>query len=266
MILYEQMILQNLRLFDQILPMRYLLLITLLSISPSLAVAQAEIRIPVSEYNPEVLKEDVNNPRWSELKLPRREPTFYTLVDTGEVIAIKAKSMNTASGLVYKVDIDPAEYPIVEWTWKVSGPVENGNYQTKDGDDYAARIYITFDYDKKKLKFGDRVKYEALRTFSRFPIPLRAINYIWANNADVGTIAPNAYTNWVYMIAAESGPEHAGAWKIQSQNIFEDYLAAFGEVPPRISGIAIMSDTDNTKGSAEAYYGDIIFRSLDKND
>jgi hypothetical protein len=64
MILYEQMILQNLRLFDQILPMRYLLLITLLSISPSLTVAQAEIRIPVSEYNPEVLKEDVNNPRW----------------------------------------------------------------------------------------------------------------------------------------------------------------------------------------------------------
>jgi hypothetical protein len=243
--------------------MRSFVLILLLLLIPEFGLAQDEIRIPVTEFDPQQPNEDIENPRWSELKLPRRDATTYSLIDTAEVIAIKAESMNSASGLVYKVDIDPAEYPILEWSWKVSGPVENGDYKTKAGDDYAARIYITFDYDKRNLKLGERIKYETFRTFSRFPIPLRALNYIWANEAEVGTIAPNAYTNWVYMIAAESGEEHAGVWRIQTQNIYEDFLSAFEEQPPRINGIAIMSDTDNTKSSAVAFYGDIIFRKAE---
>jgi len=232
----------------------------ILFLFPSFLLAQETIRIPVTEFNPEQLEGDTENPRWSELKLPRRDATSYSLVENDDYVAIKAESMNSASGLVYKVDIDPAEYPILEWSWKVSGIVENGNYRSKKGDDYSARIYITFDYSRRNLKLGERIKYETYRTFSRFPIPLRAINYIWANKAEVGTIAPNAYTNWVYMIAVASGDEEAGVWKIQTQNVYEDFISSFGEQPPRINGIAIMYDTDNTKGSVEAFYGDIIFR------
>lgn len=237
------------------------LVFSLFLITPVLA--QEDIRIPVSEFDPLHLKEDIENPKWSELKLPRRDATIYELYETDDVLAIKAQSSNSASGLVYKVDIDPTEYPILEWSWKVEHPVENGNYQKKSGDDYAARIYITFDYDKKNLNLGERIKYETFRTFSRFPIPLRAINYIWANEAEVGVIAPNAYTNWVYMIVADSGNKETGVWKMHSKNILEDYIASFGEQPPRISGIAIMSDTDNTKGSATAFYGDIFFRKAE---
>ena len=92
---------------------------------------------------------------------------------------------------------------------------------------------------------------------------LRAINYIWATNAETGTIAPNAYSNWVYMVVTESGEERTGEWITHSQNIFEDYKTAFGEDPPRINGIAIMTDTDNTKSNAIAFYGDIVFRKAD---
>ena len=240
--------------------MKFFVLQFLFVLVPISVLAQEEIRIPVAEFDPQQLNQDIENPKWSELKLPRRNSTSYTLVNDDSTIAIKAESINTASGLVYKVDIDPEEYPILEWSWKVEGTVENGDYRTKKGDDYAARIYITFNYDKRNLNLGERIKYETFRTFSRFPNPLRAVNYIWANNAEIGTIAPNAYTNWVYMIAAESGTENSGIWKIQTQNLYEDFKAAFGEQPPRINGIAIMSDTDNTKGSAVAFYGDIIFR------
>jgi len=40
----------------------------------------------------------------------------------------------------------------------------------------------------------------------------------------------------------------------------EDYKQAFGKEPPMISGIAIMTDTDNTGESATAYYGDILLK------
>ncbi|HNP30842.1 MAG TPA: DUF3047 domain-containing protein, partial [Nitrospirales bacterium] len=45
---------------------------------------------------------------------------------------------------------------------------------------------------------------------------------------------------------------------------YEDYKKAFGEDPPNISGVAIMTDTDNTKESAIAYFGDIVFKKTAK--
>ncbi len=223
--------------------------------------AQSSIVIPVTDFTPESLNNvgEVDS-KWSVLSFPRRDATQYSLNTQDSILSIKAESSNSASGLVYQVEINPAEYPIIEWRWQVQAPVKDGNYQTKNGDDYAARIYITFDYDKSNLSLGDRIKYNALKTFTRFPIPIRAINYIWANNAPIDTIAPNAYSDWVYMIVAESGNERSNTWNIQTRNIFEDYKTTFGEAPPNISGVAIMTDTDNTKNSATAYYGDIIFR------
>lgn len=235
--------------------------VVLITLTTPLLLAQETIVIPVTHFNLENLdRVDYENPRWSKLELPKRDNTKYRLEEVDDRIAIKAESMNSASGLVYKVDIDPKEYPIIEWSWKVDEVLEKGNFKSKKGDDYPARIYITFDYDKKNLNLIDRIKYEAIRTFTSYDIPLRAINYIWANKASEGTIAPNAYTDWVYMIAVETGNNTSGDWKIEIQNIYEDYKKAFGEEPPSITGVAIMTDSDDTKSKAEAYYGDIIFR------
>jgi hypothetical protein len=71
---------------------------------------------------------------------------------------------------------------------------------------------------------------------------------------------PNPYTNRVIMIVVESGETKLNQWVSEERNIFEDYKKAFGQEPPMISGIAIMTDTDNTGESATAYYGDILFR------
>jgi len=82
------------------------------------------------------------------------------------------------------------------------------------------------------LSIIDRIKHAAIKTFTSYEIPLRAINYIWANKAEEGTVAPNAYTNWVYMIAVETENNISNEWKIEVQNIYEDYQKAFGEIPP----------------------------------
>jgi hypothetical protein len=64
------------------------------------------------------------------------------------------------------------------------------------------------------------------------------------------------------MIAVESGESKVNQWVCEERNILEDYKKAFGENPSMISGIAIMTDTDNTGESATAYYGDIIFKKV----
>ena len=106
----------------------------------------------------------------------------------------------------------------------------------------------------------EKIKYETIRLFyGQYP-PLAAINYIWESHASVGTIVPNPFTNRAMMIVVESGEEKINQWVCEERDILEDYRKAFGEPPPMVSGVAIMTDTDNTGESATAYYGDILFK------
>jgi hypothetical protein len=147
----------------------------------------------------------------------------------------------------------------------VGNLLEKGDVHKKEGDDYPARIYITFEYDPSKLSFFEKVKYETVRLlYGQYP-PLAAINYIWESKAPVGTMVPNPYTDRVMMFVVESGTAKLNQWVVEERNIYEDYKKAFGAEPPMISGVAIMTDTDNTGESATAHYGDIVFKKLITN-
>lgn len=222
--------------------------------------AQDSLVIPVTSFNPAEFNEDADNNKWQRLTLPKKDWTEYTLVTDGDMPHIKAVSNNSASGWKYLIDIDPKEYPIVEWQWKVDSVLENGDMTEKDGDDYAARIYITYDYSRRDLPLGERIKYGTMKTFTSFDIPLRSMNYVWANKAEVGRVQENVYTNWVNMVATESGNDKAGMWVTSTANVYESYKTAFEEEPKNITGVAIMTDSDNSKGSATAYYGNIVFK------
>jgi len=189
-------------------------------------------------------------------KIPKR--TLYELVKDGKHVVVKATSDASASGLTKEVKIDPKEYPIVQWQWKVDNLLQNSDATRKDGDDYPARLYITFEYDPDKVSFGKKLKFKAGQVVFG-DIPIGAISYVWERKAPVGSIIDNAYTDFVKMVVVESGPQKIGMWIDESRNIYEDYKKAFGEEPPMINGVAIMSDTDNTKERVTAYYGDITF-------
>jgi Protein of unknown function (DUF3047) len=205
-------------------------------------------------------------PEWEPLVFKKIERhTRYERVSDEGVVVIKAVSDAAASGLIRKIEIDPLAYPIVEWRWKVGNILEKGDVTQKKGDDYPARIYITFAYDPSKLSFNNRIKYKAAKLiYGEYP-PTGAINYIWGNHVAVDTIIPNPYTDRAMMIAVESGAEKTNQWVTQRRNLLEDYRKAFHTEPPPISGVAIMTDTDNTGASATAFYGDIIFKQLPEN-
>lgn len=186
--------------------------------------------------------------------------TRYSLVKDGDSVVVKAVSEASASGLIRNIRIDPQKYPIVQWRWKVTNVYKKSDVTQKDGDDYPARIYITFEYDPGKIGFFDKIKYNLIKQFYGEYPPIGAINYIWASKAPIGTIAPNPYTERTKMIVVESGKKELDTWITEERNIFDDFVAAFGGTPPMISGIGIMTDSDNTKESATAFYGDILLK------
>lgn len=202
---------------------------------------------------------------WKLLTFKKIEKhTIYSLVKDEGIIVVKAVSEASASGLTRAIRIDPKEYPIVQWRWKVENILKKGNVREKEGDDYPARVYITFEYDSSKVNFFEKAKFEMIRLlYGQYP-PIAAINYIWESTAPQGTIVPNPYTNRVMMIVVESGPTKLEQWVGEERNLYEDFKKVFGKEPPMISGVAIMTDTDNTGERAIAYYGDILFRKEGK--
>ena len=189
-------------------------------------------------------------------KIPK--PTTYELVEDSDAVVVKATSEAAASGLIKEVKVDPSAFPVVRWRWKVENVLTHSDVTRKSGDDYPARLYITFEYNPDKVSFTKKLKYKAGRVLFG-DIPIAALNYIWDTKTAIGTIVDNAYTDFAKMIVVESGASKVGAWVEESRNVYQDYKQAFGEEPPLINGVAIMTDTDNTKERAIAYYGDIRF-------
>ncbi|GJL67998.1 MAG: hypothetical protein NPIRA06_06330 [Nitrospirales bacterium] len=188
------------------------------------------------------------------------EHTQYDLVKDEQQVVVKAISRQSSSGLIREISIDPKEYPVIEWRWKVENILQKGDVAQKSGDDYPARLYITFQYDSSQVGFFEKAKFETIKLlYGQYP-PIGAINYIWESKSPIGTMVPNPYTDRVYMFVTQSGSANLNQWVTQERNIYEDYKKAFGEDPPNISGVAIMTDTDNTRESAIAYFGDIVFK------
>ncbi|MBI5967774.1 MAG: DUF3047 domain-containing protein [Deltaproteobacteria bacterium] len=235
------------------------LAIALLAI-PRITLAQSEEVIEVGKFSSAVV--GGNFPEgWKPLTFKKIERhTVYTLVRDNNRVVIKAVAEASASGLIREVKINLKKYHIVQWQWKIANILKKGNVHRKDGDDYPARIYFTFEYDPNKLTFSEKVKYAAARLlYGQYP-PLRAINYLWESSTPIGTMVPNPYTNRVMMIVVESGGDKINQWLTEERNFYEDYRQAFGEEPPMVSGVAVMTDTDNTGEAATAFYGDILFK------
>ncbi len=198
---------------------------------------------------------------WKPLTFKKVEKhTDYVVVKHDDRLVVRAQSRSAASGLIREIRIDPKEYPIVQWRWKVGNVLRNGDVTKKSGDDYPARLYITFEYDPDRASLFDKAKYKAGQAYFGADLPFRAINYIWESKAPKGSMVPNPYTDWTMMFVVESGSGRLNQWVAEERNIYEDFRKAFGEEPLLISGVAIMTDTDNTQESAEAYYGDIVFK------
>ena len=191
-------------------------------------------------------------------KVPQH--TRYELVRDGDQVVVRASAEASASGLIRDIRIDPREYPVIQWRWRIANLLERADIGRKQGDDFPARIYIVFRSDRDQLWHMGKNKNLFYRLLYNEEPPTGAINYVWDGRSPKGTIVPNAYTACVRMIVVENGAANLNRWMTVERNLLDDYRAAFEDEAPPIVGVAIMTDTDNTGESATAWYGDIVFK------
>lgn len=185
--------------------------------------------------------------------------TRYTLVDDNGTTVLRADSAAAASGLSRSLAVNPAQFPLLRWRWKISNLINRADLRSKDGDDFPARLYVTFDYPLERLPFLERSKLRLARALFDPHLPAATLCYVWDGKAAAETVAPSAYTDRVRLIVVEPGAARVGQWVDAERNIARDFRNAFGEDVPPVNGIVIATDTDNTGATATAYFGDIFF-------
>jgi len=192
---------------------------------------------------------------WEPLTFRKIERhTRYRLARVDGITCVHAVADASASGIVYRIDAPAAERPVLRWKWKVAATLPGGDARVKQGDDFAARVYVIFKYVPGRASLGQRLQFTLARTYYGHYPPDSTLNYIWANRLPGGEAIANAFTDRAIMIAVESGNENAGKWTEHEVNILSDYRRHFGVEPPPLEGVAIMTDSDNPGGKAEAWY------------
>jgi len=180
--------------------------------------------------------EQLDAARWREVEVHGR--TQYQAAVLEDRSCLKARSEGGASILLSAVDFDPDTYEWLSWEWRVEQPVEGERLERKDGSDAAARVYVYFET-------------------GGLPWQKRSIDYVWSASLPVGTVLSSAYSSTSKIIVVDGGPQTLFRWRRFARNLEEDYRLCFGEEAPHVVAIGLMTDTDNTKGQALAYFDEL---------
>ena len=166
--------------------------------------------------------------------------TIYSIGKNESGNFLKAVADNAASGLGKEVKINLNKTPFINITWKIEKDLAGIKEDTKKGHDFAARVF-------------------AVKKTGATPLSNRAINYVFSSNNDVGSNWPSPYTKKSIDNVLASTQNNLNEWITVKANVKEDFKRFHNLDVNELDGLAIMSDTDNSKMTAVAYYQNIFF-------
>ena len=182
----------------------------------------------------ELAKLEVRKVRGAENK------TVYTVGSNENGNFLKAVAENAASGLGKEVKIDLNKTPFINITWKIEKDLPGIKENTKKGHDFSARVF-------------------AVKKTGATPLSNRAINYVFSSNNEVGFNSPSPYTKKSIDNVLASTKNSLNKWVTVKANVKEDFKRFHNLDVNELDGLAIMSDTDNSKMKSIAYFQNIYF-------
>jgi len=189
---------------------------------------------------------------------PDRPITGYGLERVDDRVALHARSQGSTSGVRCDVDIDLAGRPWLRWEWRVDHVPAEATVADDDQDDCPARLVLGFAGDPSRLTLRDRLFADQVELFTGEPLPYATLCYVWDGQAAPETVLPYARSSRIRYLVVESGSAGAGQWHAYRRNVVADFQRVFGEPPGHLTGVGVLTDSDDLKGRAEAWYGDLV--------
>jgi len=200
---------------------------------------EGRIRVRVSDRPPTRLPAEGIPAGWTAKEFVGHASVELVRDDTR--LALRLRSERSSFALYRDVVVDLNEFPFLSWSWKVVLLPPDGDVRVRAADDQAAQVYVIF---------------------PRWPAPTRnsdVVGYVWDSRAPVGTRVTSTQAANVKIIVVASGRSQAETWRVEQRDVAKDYAALFGRPAPRVGQVAVMIDTNDTKGTAEALIGDLTF-------
>lgn len=197
---------------------------------------------------------------WRLADIPKLKPSARSLVEQGGRAVLRVQADAAAGGLLHPLDL-PGDQPWqLSWQWRSEQRLDQARFATREGDDYAARVYVLLDYPLASLPFLTRQKLRLARTFYDSSLPAATLSYVWDNRVAPGTHARSAYTEQVEMLALRGPEAPLGQWLTETRDLRADAIAAFGSAPRRILGVVFAADSDNTGERVESFFAEAQLR------
>ena len=186
----------------------------------------------------EFTEEELKNLKVRKIK----KETSYTTGNNENGNFLKAVSEGTASGLGKEILINLNKTPFINITWKVEKDLNGIDEKSKKGHDYAARVFV--------------VKKTGATALSN-----RAINYVFSSNEPINDSWPSPFTKKSIDYVLATTKKNLNTWVTVKANVKQHFKKLHNLDVDELNGVAIMSDTDNSKMKAISYFQNIYFSS-----
>lgn len=178
------------------------------------------------------------------------------MLDGRPVVAVQSKA--AVSVWRKAVNVEPAQLSTLRFSWRMNELIADADVALREKDD-ALRIVLAFDGDRSRLAARDHLMSELARTLTGEELPYATLMYVWSNQRGVGSVIPSQRTDRIRKLVLEAGRAGLGRWLDYERDVRADYRRVFGEEPGRLLAIGLMTDTDNTRSSAQTWYGPLSF-------
>jgi hypothetical protein len=195
--------------------------------------------------------------KWESVKIPGKLATEYSLVRVNNRNKLMANAQASASMLRQDLHIEPERFSALSFSWQIQKLIADADMAQREHEDSPVRLVLAFDGDRSQFSPKNAMLSELSHALSGKPMPYATLMYVWCNHRPVNTVIHNPRTDRIRKMVIESGPQRVNQLISYERNIRADYEKAFGEPPGALIGIAIMTDTDNTRSHAQSWYGPI---------
>lgn len=200
---------------------------------------------------------------WHNVALPGKVRTAYSEVAQNGRRHIYAESAASASMLRRPVRIEASNLGKVSFSWRVPELIAQADMTDRDASDSPARLILAFDGDHAKLSLRNRMLFEFAQALTGETPPYATLMYVWDNKAPTESLIHSGRTDRIRKIVVESGHANVDNWREYERDIAADFRKAFGEEPGPLIAVGLMTDSDNTRSAARAWYGEVRIRTAD---
>ena len=197
---------------------------------------------------------------WQPMTLPGKTATRYEWSEKEGRRAIMASSEHSAS--LWRRRLKPVRQPVgeVRFSWWVQDVIAGADLTDADRGDAPARVMFAFDGDIATLPLRTRMLFDLAQALTGEEPPYATLMYVWDAHLPVGTVVINPRSDRVRSIVVDSGSAELRRWRDHRRDLAADFRHAFSEEPGPLTSVALMTDSDNTRSQARAWYGPVELR------